>query len=98
MKLSPKEIEEVANLARLELTPVEKEKMRDELAPILTYFEILKELDTENIPATAQVIAVQNLMRPDEVRPSAPVEEVLKNAPLREADYFRVRAVFGDQE
>jgi aspartyl-tRNA(Asn)/glutamyl-tRNA(Gln) amidotransferase subunit C len=98
MKLSPKEIEEVANLARLELTPLEKEKMRDELAPILTYFEILKELDTEHIPATSQVIAVQNLMRPDEVRPSAPVAEVLKNAPMREADYFRVRPVFGDQE
>jgi aspartyl-tRNA(Asn)/glutamyl-tRNA(Gln) amidotransferase subunit C len=98
MKLSREQIEGVAHLARLELNEAEKERMREELAPILTYFEILKELDTEHIPPTAQVIAVQNLMRPDEVRDSAPLNEVLANAPGKEADYFRVRAVFGDQE
>ncbi len=98
MKLSPEEIDKVAHLARLDLTPEEKEKMRDELAPILTYFEILKELNTDHIPPTAQVIAVQNLMRPDAARPSYPVDEVLANAPMREGGFFRVRPVFGDGE
>ncbi|NWJ48342.1 MAG: Asp-tRNA(Asn)/Glu-tRNA(Gln) amidotransferase subunit GatC [Chloroflexi bacterium] len=98
MKLSLEQIENVAHLARLQLTEAEKEKMREELAPILTYFEILKELDTDQISPTAQVIAVQNLMRPDEVRESASISEVLSNAPMREADFFRIRAVFTEEE
>jgi aspartyl-tRNA(Asn)/glutamyl-tRNA(Gln) amidotransferase subunit C len=98
MKLSLEQIENVAHLARLQLTEAEKEKMREELAPILTYFEILKELDTDQISPTAQVIAVQNLMRPDEVRESASISEALANAPMREADFFRIRAVFTEEE
>jgi aspartyl-tRNA(Asn)/glutamyl-tRNA(Gln) amidotransferase subunit C len=94
MKLDLKVVENVANLARLGLNEVEKEQMREELAPILSYFEMLNELDTGHIPPTAQVITVQNLMRPDEVRPSAPPPEVLANAPFREGDYFRVRPIF----
>jgi aspartyl-tRNA(Asn)/glutamyl-tRNA(Gln) amidotransferase subunit C len=68
--------------------------MREELAPILDYFQMLNELDTSHIPPTAQVISVQNLMRPDEVRPSSPQQEVLANAPFREDNYFRVRPIF----
>ena len=98
MKLSQEQIEKVANLARLEINQAEKDRMRDELAPILTYFEILKELNTDHISPTAQVIALQNLMRPDEVRPSLSTDEVLSNAPLRSATSFKVRAVFGEQE
>ncbi|MEI7556587.1 Asp-tRNA(Asn)/Glu-tRNA(Gln) amidotransferase subunit GatC [Candidatus Chlorohelix sp.] len=98
MKLSLEQIENVAHLARLQLTEAEKEKMREELAPILTYFEILKELDTDQISPTAQVIAVQNLMRPDEVRESAPISDALANAPMHEAGFFRIRAVFTEEE
>ncbi len=94
MKLDLKVVENVANLARLGLNEAEKERMREELAPIIEYFEVLNELDTSPIPPTAQVISVQNLMRPDEMRPSAPVQEVLANAPLREEDYFRVKPIF----
>jgi aspartyl-tRNA(Asn)/glutamyl-tRNA(Gln) amidotransferase subunit C len=94
MKLDLKVVEDVANLARLGLNEAEKERMREELAPIIEYFEVLNELDTSHIPPTAQVISVQNLMRPDEVRPSLPTPEVLANAPLREDDYFRVKPIF----
>ncbi len=94
MKLDLKVVEDVANLARLGLNEAEKERMRDELAPIIEYFELLNELDTSHIPPTAQVISVQNLMRPDEVRPSLPTSEVMANAPLREDDYFRVKPIF----
>lgn len=97
MKLDRETVDSVAALARLGLNDQEKERMRDELAPILSYFDMLNELDTDKIPPTAQVIQVQNLMRPDEVRPSLPIEEVLKNAPDREGGYFRVRSVFGGQ-
>ncbi len=95
MKLEREVVDNVATLARLGLDDTEKERMREELAPILNYFEMLGELDTDHIPPTAQVITIHNLMRPDEARPSLPVDEVLVNAPGREDPFFRVRPVFG---
>ena len=97
MKLDRETVDNVALLARVGLNEAEKERMRDELAPILDYFEMLNELDTDQIPPTAQVIQVQNPMRPDVVTPSLPTEAVLKNAPDREGGFFRVRSVFGGQ-
>lgn len=97
MKLEREVVDNVASLARLGLDEQEKERMREELAPILDYFDMLGEIETSHIPPTAQVITIQNLMRPDEARPSLPTEEVLKNAPGREDTYFRVRPVFGGQ-
>lgn len=96
MKLDTEVVKHVAELARLGLTEAEMEKMREQLSPILNYFEMLQELNTEHIPPTAQVIAVQNNMRLDEARPSAPVKDVLANAPEHEGEYFRVRAIFGE--
>lgn len=97
MKLDRETVDNVAYLARLGLTEDEKERMRDELSPILTYFDMLNELETSHIPPTAQVISVQNSMRPDETRPSLANEDALKNAPDREGPFFRVRPVFGGQ-
>lgn len=97
MKLDRGVVDNVAMLARLGLSDEEKERMREELAPILSYFEMLNELDTEHIPPTAQVISVQNLMRPDQSRPSIPIEEVLANTPEKEGPYFRVRQVLGGE-
>jgi aspartyl-tRNA(Asn)/glutamyl-tRNA(Gln) amidotransferase subunit C len=95
MKLEREVVDNVAVLARLGLDDQEKEQMREELAPILDYFEMLGELETSHIPPTAQVITIQNLMRPDEARPSLAPEDVLTNAPGREDSFFRVRPVFG---
>jgi len=50
-------------------------------------------MDTENVPPTAHTLAMHNVMRDDEPRPSIDKEEVLANAPQREGDLFRVRAV-----
>ncbi len=93
MKLSLEEVDHVAMLARLGLTPDQREQMREQLSSILDHIGMLNELDTEAIPPTAQVIALQNVMRPDEVRPSLPIEAVLKNAPQTEDDMFKVNAV-----
>jgi len=94
MKLEKNVVEQVANLARLGLSETEKEQMREELAPIIDYFEVLNEIETEAISPTAQVISIQNLMRADQVRPSSPTQEILANAPDRAEDYFRVRPIF----
>ena len=93
MKLSREEVLHIALLARLGLTEAEVDRLSEQLSNILENFEILRQVDTGDAPPTAQSIALQNVMRKDEVTPSLPPEEILANAPRREGDCFRVRAV-----
>ena len=93
MKLSREEVLRIARLARLGLSESEIDRMGEQLSDILENFEILKQVDTSDVPPTAQSIDLQNVLRDDEVAPSLPSEEVLSNAPRKEGDYFRVRAV-----
>jgi aspartyl-tRNA(Asn)/glutamyl-tRNA(Gln) amidotransferase subunit C len=93
MKLSREEVLHIARLARLGLTEAEVDRLSEQLSNILENFEILQKVDTSDVPPTAQSIALQNVMRDDEVTPSLPADEILANAPRREGDCFRVRAV-----
>ncbi|MCM8748746.1 Asp-tRNA(Asn)/Glu-tRNA(Gln) amidotransferase subunit GatC [Thermomicrobiaceae bacterium CFH 74404] len=93
MRLSREVVDHVAMLARLGLTEEERERMREQLSSILEHVNLIQELDTEAIPPTAQVITLQNVWREDEVRPSLPVEDALKNAPDAEDNMFKVNAV-----
>ncbi len=93
MKLSREEVQHIARLARLGLSEAEVEKFRIQLSDILENFEILKQVDTTDLPPTTQSIALQNVFRPDEAKPSSPVHDILANAPQREGDYFKIRAV-----
>ncbi|MBI4233892.1 MAG: Asp-tRNA(Asn)/Glu-tRNA(Gln) amidotransferase subunit GatC [Chloroflexi bacterium] len=93
MPLSREEVLHVATLCRLALTEEEVERMRLQLSNILEQFEVLKELDTANVPPTAHSVALSNVLREDEPRPSLPKEEILANAPRREGDDFRVPIV-----
>jgi len=93
MKLSCQEVQHIALLARLGLTEVETEKFQFQLSNILENIEILKEVNTDNVPATAQSIALQNVFRPDEAEASYPVKDILANAPTQDGNSFRVQAV-----
>ncbi len=94
MKLSREEVLHIALLARLGLTETEADSLREQLSDILENFEALQEVDTTDIPPTAQSIPLQNVMRnDDEVVPSLPPNQILANAPRREEGFFRVRAV-----
>ncbi|MBM4448658.1 MAG: Asp-tRNA(Asn)/Glu-tRNA(Gln) amidotransferase subunit GatC [Chloroflexi bacterium] len=93
MKLSREEVLHIARLARLGLTEEDVAKFGEQLSNILENFEILKQVDTTDVPPTAQSIALQNVMRDDEVTPSLAPEDILANAPRREGNCFRVRAV-----
>jgi aspartyl-tRNA(Asn)/glutamyl-tRNA(Gln) amidotransferase subunit C len=84
------EVEHVARLARLDLAPDEKERMRGQLDAILGYVEQLRRVDTTGVEPTAHVLPLVNVLREDEVRPSYPVEAVLANAPEAEDGQFRV--------
>ncbi len=93
MSLTPEEVTHIARLARVGLSEDDVSRFQDQLSQILDYFQRLQEADTENIPPTAHTLAMHNIMRDDEPRPSFDKEDILANAPQREGDHFRVRAV-----
>ena len=97
MALNKEQVERVAQLARLKLTDTEKEAMRSQLSNILDYIDMLSEVDVRDVPPTAQVTDLFNIMRLDEVRPSLPREEVLSNAPDQQSGMFRVKAIFDEE-
>ena len=93
MSLTPEEVRRIARLARVGLSDDEVSRFQGQLSEILDYFQRLQEVDTENLPPTAHTLAMHNVMREDEPRPSFAKEDVLANAPQRENDLFRVRAI-----
>ncbi|HWQ12055.1 MAG TPA: Asp-tRNA(Asn)/Glu-tRNA(Gln) amidotransferase subunit GatC [Roseiflexaceae bacterium] len=96
MSLTIEQVQHVARLARLRLAPEELEKLRAQLSNILDHFQMLQELDVSDVPPTAQVTDLLNVMRADEVRPSLPREAALANAPDQQDGMFRVKAIFED--
>jgi aspartyl-tRNA(Asn)/glutamyl-tRNA(Gln) amidotransferase subunit C len=93
MPLSREDVLHVARLARIALSDDEVERFQTQLSDILDHFDVLRQIDTEGVPPTAHTLDLLNVERDDEVQPSMPVEDVLRNAPAREGDLFRVRAV-----
>jgi aspartyl-tRNA(Asn)/glutamyl-tRNA(Gln) amidotransferase subunit C len=90
MKITTKEVEYVAKLARLKLTEQEKDLFTQQLDSILDYMGKLNELDTEKVPPTSHVLPLKNVMREDEVKDSHLQEELLSNAPERDDNFFSV--------
>jgi aspartyl-tRNA(Asn)/glutamyl-tRNA(Gln) amidotransferase subunit C len=90
VKITPELVEHVANLARLELSGEEKERMEDQLGKILEYIGLLDELDLSDVPPTSHVIDVHNVFREDEVKESLPVDKGLANAPEKAGTAFKV--------
>jgi aspartyl-tRNA(Asn)/glutamyl-tRNA(Gln) amidotransferase subunit C len=93
MTLTLEEVEHIAELARLHLTPEEKERYREQLSAILDYAARLQTLDTTGIPATASVLPPHSVLRPDQPQPGLSLDELLRNAPATEEDQFRVPPV-----
>jgi aspartyl-tRNA(Asn)/glutamyl-tRNA(Gln) amidotransferase subunit C len=93
MKLSREEVIHIAALARMGMSEAEIEKAREQLSNIIENFDVLKEIDTTNVPPTAQSINLKNVMREDVSRDSLTAEQVLANAPDREGELFKLRPV-----
>lgn len=91
--LTDEEVIHIAQLARVGVTPEDVERFRRQLSVILEHFEQLSQVDTEGVPPTGHAVPVANVMRPDEPIPSFPTEDILANAPLREDDSIRVKAI-----
>jgi aspartyl-tRNA(Asn)/glutamyl-tRNA(Gln) amidotransferase subunit C len=82
----------VARLAKLGLSEVEVERMARELSGILAHVDRIGELDLDDVAPTSHVVELENVLRPDEPRPSLPRETVLEQAPDPAEDAFRVPA------
>jgi aspartyl-tRNA(Asn)/glutamyl-tRNA(Gln) amidotransferase subunit C len=93
MSITVKDVQHVAKLARLQLSPEEEATFTEQMNAILQYAEKLNELDTENVKPTTHVLQVSNVMRDDVVKDSLSQEEALLNAPDEEDGQFKVPAV-----
>jgi aspartyl-tRNA(Asn)/glutamyl-tRNA(Gln) amidotransferase subunit C len=98
MPLNPSDVEHIAELARLDLTPREKARYLKQLSSILEYFEKLQKLDTGNIPATSSVLPPHGSPRKDEAGVSLSKNDTLKNAFQTEKGQFKVPPIFGDRD
>ena len=98
MNVTEKDVAYVADLANLELTDQERQRMLKDLNSILDYIDRLNELDTSDVPPMAQVFATasgneNSSLREDELRPCLPHAEAMKNAPETDGDFFKVPKV-----
>jgi aspartyl-tRNA(Asn)/glutamyl-tRNA(Gln) amidotransferase subunit C len=91
--LSKDEVRHIALLARLALEPGDEEFYAEQLSGILGHIDRLQELNTDDIPPTAQVVEVANTLREDEPRPCLSQAEALANAPAAVNGFFRVPSI-----
>lgn len=98
MNITKQEVEKVAKLARLKLTESEQAAFIKQLSQILTHVETLKQYDTTGVEPTATVLGQVNVFRPDEARPSLPVERAVTNAPESADRFFVVPKIIEDRQ
>ena len=90
VKISREQVRHVAQLARLELTPQEEQRLEGEMSEMLAYVDQLNALDTADTEPTAQVGEAGTPMRDDEVTNASEPEAMLSNAPARKGTFFKV--------
>ena len=93
MSLTHDQVRHVAMLARLGLEPGDEDFYAQQLSGILGHIDRLQEVDTDDIPPTAQVVEIVNRLRDDEPRPCLTQADVLSNAPAAVDGFFRVPSI-----
>lgn len=93
MSLSREEVQHIAQLARLYLTEDETATMSSQLSGILEHISVLQEVDVSSVPPSASVLPVDTILRADIPVESLSPDELLVNAPEREENFVRVKAV-----
>jgi aspartyl-tRNA(Asn)/glutamyl-tRNA(Gln) amidotransferase subunit C len=95
MAVTRKDVEHIAELARLKFVDAELDSFTEKLNEILNYMEKLNELDTENVEPLSHPVEGYNVFREDRIKPSILTEEALKNAPDKDEQFFRVPKIIG---
>lgn len=96
MSVAKKDVEHVAELARIQLSETEKEEMIGDLNKVLDYVEKLSELDTENEDIIINPYYIENKFRSDEIEKSMDIDEVMVNAPEKLEGYILVPRIIED--
>jgi len=94
-RISLDEVRHVAELARLELSEDEIVTLQSELSALLDHVDKVRRLDTGDVPPTAHPLPLQNVLRPDQVRPGLDRDLVLAQAPAVESNLFLVPSILG---
>lgn len=93
MSVTKKDVEYIAELARLKFKEEELESFTHQLNEILSYVDKLNELNTENVEPLSHPVENINVFRNDELKPSITTEDALKNAPDKTDEFFKVHKV-----
>jgi aspartyl-tRNA(Asn)/glutamyl-tRNA(Gln) amidotransferase subunit C len=96
MKFDILQVQKVAKLASLPLTPDEEEKFAKELSETLDYVAQLESVDTAGVEPTSQVTGLENITRDDVIGKSFSQEEALKNAKSTHQGYIMVPAILSE--
>lgn len=96
MTLSIEEVQKIAQLARIELTPVEEKRYAETISAVLEYMKILNEVDTDTVEPTFQVTGLRGVTRPDVVAPTSDElrKKLLAQMPMLEMEELVVPEVF----
>ena len=94
MQLNKEQVEHIAQLARLKLSPEELEKYRQELSSILDYVDKLQAVDTTDVEETSQVTGLVNVSRQDKVEDFEVSQDIISQAPEAENDYLVIPKIF----
>ena len=92
-QISSDDVRHLALLCRVAMSDDDVAVMRDQMSDILNGISILNQVDTEGVEPTGHSVDLVSVMRDDEVAPSTDIEDILANAPAREGDFIRIRAV-----
>tara|TARA_B100000745_G_C20090777_1_gene372871 strand:- start:128 stop:424 length:297 start_codon:yes stop_codon:yes gene_type:complete len=92
-KISKEEVQNIALVYRLGLSPEDVNRLSSELSDILEQFRVLDNVDTSGVIPTGHSVSVNGTMREDEPSESLPINKTLQNAPSVENGYFKVKAV-----
>jgi len=93
MNITTKDVEHIAELARLDLSPEEKQLYSGQLRNIFGWVEELNKAETGGVQPTAHILGLENVLREDKPEPFADRQAILKNAQEREFDFVKVRKV-----
>jgi aspartyl-tRNA(Asn)/glutamyl-tRNA(Gln) amidotransferase subunit C len=93
MKIDRSLLDKIAHLSRLEFDEKDAEKMMADMTNIVNWVDKLNEVDTTGVEPLTTMSHEINVMREDEVKPHLPHDLALKNAPKKDADFFRVPKV-----
>ena len=92
-RITSEEVSHLALLCRIAMSDEDVELMRDQMSNILENIDVLNQVDTTGVEPTGHSVDLVSVMRDDTVSPSTDRDDVLANAPRREGDFIRVRAV-----